>query len=77
VQAYFAESGKNFMTHATRTNAILNGPRISSVYDDYRELETISREARYDCTTFSNGHVKYAQDRLEVVRSAITSILGV
>jgi hypothetical protein len=44
-------------------------PLISGAYDDYRELEDISREARYDFSELRLDHLKLADDCLAAVKS--------
>lgn len=44
---------------------------ISGAYDDYRELEDISREARYDFSNLRQDHLKFADDCLVAVKSVV------
>ncbi len=72
VQAYFASrSGRTPATHDRRATAIQRDPLISGAYDDYRELEDISREARYDFSNLRQDHLKFADDCLVAVKSVV------
>jgi hypothetical protein len=72
VQAYFASrSGRTPATHGRRATAIERDPLISGAYDDYRELEDISREARYDFSELRLDHLKLADDCLAAVKSVV------
>ena len=75
IQAYFVSVGKNYVTHDTRDSALRRDPKLAPIYDDYRELKSLSREARYDCSTLSKGHVKYAGERLGVVKTAVWAVI--
>ena len=50
---------------------IQRDPLISGAYDDYRELEDISREARYDFSDLRPSHLKLADDCLAAVKSVV------
>jgi len=73
VQAYFASKGGANVpgTHSRRASAIEKDPFIAGAYDDYRELQDISREARYDFSNLQPGHVKYADDCLATVKAVV------
>lgn len=71
VQAYFSKLGLSYTTHTNRAAAIHKDPRICGAYDDYRELENMSREAGYECSDFDCGHVRYAEECLARVKQEI------
>ena len=72
VQAYFAaHSTITPITHTLRASAIQRDPLIAGAYDDYRDLEDISREARYDFSNLQPGHLKFATACLETVKSVV------
>jgi hypothetical protein len=72
VQAYFASKQLGTpITHSHRASAIQRDAVISAVYDDYRELEDLSRDARYNSVNLKRGHVKFAEDCLESIKSAV------
>jgi uncharacterized protein (UPF0332 family) len=75
VQAYFVSHGGDIVTHKNRASAIQRDARISGVYDEYRELESLSREARYDNTTFNQAHVTYALQSLEIIKRAVYALI--
>lgn len=57
VDAYFATEGRHLTTHRSRQDAIAKHPVIQGVFEDYRELETTSRDARYNVRQFSTAEV--------------------
>jgi hypothetical protein len=75
VQAYFSTLGLSYTTHTNRASAIYKDKKIRGVYDDYRELENMSREARYECSHFDAGHVTYAMQCLANVRQRVETFL--
>ena len=75
VQAYFSSLDRSYSTHTTRAAAIHKDSKIRVAYDNYRELENMSREARYECTNFDSGAVKYARECLDQVRKAVNPFL--
>ena len=75
VEAYFASVSQRYVTHKSRNSAIQRDIRIREIYDDYRELSDMSREARYDCSILTPGNVKWAKDRLKDVKDSIRPFL--
>jgi hypothetical protein len=72
VQAYFvSRTGKTPTMHANRAAAIQRDISISGAYDDYRELQDISRAARYDCSDLQAGHLRFADECLAAIKSVI------
>lgn len=72
VQAYFASrTGKAPITHDRRASAIQRDPVIAGAYDDYRELEDLSRDARYNFSNLQAGHIKFADECLTTVKSVV------
>jgi hypothetical protein len=72
VQAYFASrSDIRPTTHALRARAIQRDPLISGAYDEYRVLEDLSREARYDFSVFTPADLAMASECLASVQSVI------
>lgn len=72
VQAYFVfRTGRAPALHANRASAIHRDISISGAYDDYRELQDISRAARYDCSAVQAGHIKFADDCFATVKSVV------
>jgi hypothetical protein len=59
------------MTHSSRATSIQRDPLISGAYDDYRELEDLSREARYDFSNFQPGHLRYTESCLQSVKAVV------
>ena len=75
VQAYFAARGSSYVTHKTRHSAIRRDAAIGAAYDDYRELESLSREARYEAPSLTAAQVKYVQGCLQGVRNIIGPLI--
>jgi hypothetical protein len=72
VQAYFvSKTGKAPTMHAHRVAAIHRDISISGAYDDYRELQDISRAARYDCSALQVGHLKFADECFAAIKSVV------
>jgi hypothetical protein len=73
VQAYFgSRSSIAPMTHQRRAGAIERDPLISGAYDDYRELEDLSREARYGFSKFEHADMNVANAWLTAIRSVVS-----
>ena len=77
VQAYFAARGKTFHMHRTRDSAVGRDPNISGTYQDYRELEHFSRQARYELPSgqLREQDVSYMKTCLNNVKTAILPLL--
>jgi HEPN domain len=75
VQSYLVANDVKSSTHTSRANAIRRDARLQSIYDDYRELENMSRDARYDSTPFSRQDVDYALECLKAVRDGVKALL--
>lgn len=72
VQAYFSSrTGRAPTTHERRASAIQRDPMISGAYDDYRELEDLSRDARYNFSNLQLTHLECADECLTVVKSVV------
>jgi hypothetical protein len=57
--------------HTERDNAI-NSTQLKAIYNEYRELKTFSRDARYDVPGFNKKDVEYIGTCLKTVRDYIT-----
>lgn len=76
VEAYFvSKRGFGCKHHFSRATEIQRDPKISSLYDDYSALETLSREARYDVSSFNAGDLKRADACFRTIEHVIKSIL--
>ena len=75
VQAYFASLGRKHILHKARSSDIQRDSRIAVMYNDYRDLYDISRDARYDCGTLAPGHIKFAKERLEKIKADLRPFL--
>ncbi|HUG82488.1 MAG TPA: hypothetical protein VML01_12545 [Bryobacterales bacterium] len=77
VQAYFVKNGYTYQTHTTRDSAIGRDQQISSIYNDYRELQHFSRQARYErpIGAFNAGDVSYLKSCLDSIKGVIRPLL--
>jgi hypothetical protein len=76
VEAYLvATKGFGCKHHFSRATVIQTDPRIRPICDDYNMLETLSREARYDVSSFNLGDLRYAEGCFENVKKAIQAII--
>jgi hypothetical protein len=76
VEAYLvATKGMGCKHHFSRATEIQNDPRIRPLYKEYSMLETLSREARYDVSSFNVGDLRYAENCFENIREAIEAII--
>jgi hypothetical protein len=76
VQAYFANIGRDFVTHTNRCSAIQKDPNLKAAYGEYRELMSLSRDARYEQSCFAKGHVRYAKEQLSAVKQVVLKAIG-
>lgn len=75
IQAYFAKVGRIYTLHKTRDSAIQRDPNLSRIYVDYRELETYSRDARYDIPGFTDADFVKLLPVLDKVKTCVAPFL--
>jgi hypothetical protein len=75
IEAYFVSRKRGFNNHHSRASGIQNDPVIRSLYTDYRTLENLSREARYDASPFNAGDWKLTTESFENIEKAIKALL--
>jgi hypothetical protein len=76
IEAYLvATRGFGCKHHFSRATEIQRDLRINTLYNDYSMLETLSREARYDVSSFNVGDLRFAEGCLENVKEAIEAII--
>jgi hypothetical protein len=44
---------------------------ISGAYDDYRELEDLSRDAGYNFSNLQAGHLKFADECVVAIKAVV------
>ncbi len=71
VQACFVTQGKYPITHTHRDSAIRRDSNLKSIYVDYREIENLSRTARYDTVPSTESDVKLAEPCLQRIKAAV------
>ena len=77
VDAYLATLGVHPVSHVARRAVIRRTESLEPVLDDYRTLEALSREARYDLRQFSQAEASSLMTgELARVSDAIRSLLG-
>lgn len=57
-EAYFAKSNRHTRSHETQDNWISNDKKISSTYDDYRELKQHRWKASYQAYNFKAEEIR-------------------
>lgn len=76
VEAYFlARRGFGCKNHFSRASEIQSDPRIRLIFPEYRDLENLSREARYDVSKFNDGDLKYALTCFQTIKGAVDAII--
>ncbi len=75
VQAYFVTRGRYPLTHTQRGSSIQRDAQLRSIYVDYREMENLSRDARYDTIPITSSDVQTASDCLTRIRTTITPLI--
>ena len=75
VQAYFVTQGRYPITHAHRDSSIQRDANIRAIYIDYREMENLSRVARYDTIPNTEADLNSAKECLHRIRSIIDPLL--
>jgi hypothetical protein len=76
VEAYFAIQGKHSGDHRARSTDIQADPFLQKIYDEYRELQDDSTNARYDTympTPFDVSH--YTRPNHEQIKVHVLSAL--
>jgi hypothetical protein len=77
VDAYLATIGVHPMSHVERRAAIRQTRVLAPILRDYRILEAMSRESRYDLRRFSAAEASsLLASELTRVRDGIESLLG-
>ena len=74
VQAYFAPHN-SYTSHRQRDSAIQRDTKIQGIYMEYRELETYSRDARYDVPGFGPSDLAIVKSGLARVKACIEPLL--
>lgn len=75
IQAYFSRNGRVYTHHTARDSAIKRDGNLSSIYVDYRELETYSRDARYDVPQFRESDFQKLIPRLKNIKKCVAPFL--
>lgn len=76
IEAYLlATRGIGCKHHFSRATEIQKDHRIKPLFADYSILENLSREARYDVTTFNEGDMHYAEGCFDTIKKAIEAII--
>ncbi len=76
LQAYFTAKTIYYpQTHQERDDLILRDPRLSVIYNDYRELKTLSVTCRYMCWPVNPFDVESARKSFLTIQSHIKTLL--
>jgi hypothetical protein len=71
VDAYLEARSKRAQIHAERERAIADDAILPQIWDDYRELKRMSREARYEMAEYSGTDVTKAKRLLANIKAII------
>ncbi|MHB8574674.1 MAG: hypothetical protein ACYDCQ_05020 [Dehalococcoidia bacterium] len=58
VEAYFSRAGTHSSGHVQRKRLIQNHPTLGAIWAEYSELEQRSKDARYQCLSFTLAQVQ-------------------
>ena len=75
VQAYFTKKSRTYTQHLKRASAIHKDKNLSLVYVDYRELETHSRDARYDFPGYTDAEFQNLIPKFEKIKQCVQSLI--
>src|ERR1022692_3590095 len=71
IEAYFARCGVHCLDHNQRAREIDRDPSIRLIFQDYRELQTLSTAARYSARVFAEREYRlHAKPSLQRIKSA-------
>lgn len=77
VEAVLQKKGsRRRRTHETRRDDMWRVPETAAVLSEYKVLEDVSREARYDCTPFTPKDLADYEPVYQTVRDAMRRALG-
>jgi hypothetical protein len=71
VDAYLSSRGKREADHERREWVIQNDPILSEIWQPYRYLKHLSREARYEIAPYTEVEFRKAKQRLQQVKKYI------
>ena len=75
VEAYNAKSDCHFSNHVDRNRDIEKNPTLSGIWMDYRDLSTLSWNARYQSTKYGEDKLVEARQSFEAIRDHIAGLL--
>jgi hypothetical protein len=77
VEAYFTRRGLGYHMHTARNSAIGRDVALRPIYDDYRELQNFSRDARYERPTgsFRTADIVYLKECLERIKGVVMPLV--
>lgn len=77
LQAYFTAKTQLYPTkHQERDHHIQSDPLLQVIWDDYRELKTLSVMSRYWCIPINEADVVSANQHFENIRRHVRSLLN-
>jgi hypothetical protein len=71
IEAYFSRYQVHCQDHNERAREISRDPRIRTIFEDYRELQTLSTAARYSAKVFAErDYTLHAKPILQRIKTA-------
>ena len=71
VEAYFAEKNVHHFSHSDRKDDIYLDASLNKIKLPYKQLESLSRSARYDCVIISKDQIDKTKSYLEAIEKYI------
>jgi uncharacterized protein (UPF0332 family) len=75
VDAFLMSKGIDPENHPERNDYVRNDPTLRGIRSNYRELQTNSRNARYDVVSFSQDDVQSLQEELKAIKSLLIPLI--
>jgi len=76
LQAYFVAKNTEYPTkHQERDELIQRDPNLRTLWDDYRELKTLSVTSRYQCLPINDFDITEAKQHFDAIRNHVMSLL--
>jgi hypothetical protein len=72
-----AAQGSLPTSHAERDPLVKRHPNLAKIFNEYKALDIMSRNARYYCTPIDPGDVTSVQQKFAALRTYIGSLTGV
>ncbi|MGH9343341.1 MAG: hypothetical protein ACRD19_06230 [Terriglobia bacterium] len=71
IDAYLAARGRRAQAHDQREREIADDPILAQVWENYRQLKRMSRDARYEMAEYRKNDLEKARLCLEAVKHVV------